>query len=113
MLLFLTEVRVFCGFISICGSFPISVKNAIRILTGIALNLFRFDNSIFFLSAPKDTFSLLLEREEDTEEGRNKNIDVREKHQLVASRMHLDRGLHMPGPSFKPATPVCALTRGN
>ena len=37
-----------------------------------------------FLSSPEDIFSLLLEREE----GRERNIGVREMHQLVASHMH-------------------------
>ena len=42
----------------------------------------------FFKSSPEDTFSLLLE----TEKGRERNIDVREKHRLVASHLLPDWG---------------------
>ena len=46
----------------------------------------------FSLFSPEDTFSLLLERGE----GRERNIDVREKHWSVASHMRSDRGLYTP-----------------
>ena len=49
---------------------------------------------------------MLLQREE----GRERNISVREKHQLVVSCMHLDQELHMPDLGIKPAAKVCALT---
>ena len=48
-----------------------------------------------FFSSPEGIFSLLLEREEGREE-RERNIDVREKHQLVASCMCPDQGQYMP-----------------
>ena len=42
---------------------------------------------IYFLELKKDFIYLFLEREEGREIKREKNIDVREKHQLVASPM--------------------------
>ena len=35
---------------------------------------------LLFSSSPEDIFSLLLEREEGRKEGRERNIDAREKH---------------------------------
>ena len=57
---------------------------------------------------------MILERERKGEEGRERNIDVREKDQLVASCMLPDQGLsqdqgpnpqprHVPWPGIKPA----------
>ena len=43
--------------------------------------------SNFFKSSPKDMFLWILEREEGRERGKERNIDVREKHQSVASHM--------------------------
>ena len=53
----------------------------------------------FFKSSPEDISSLLLEREE----GRERNIDVREPLLLVASLTHLDWGSHAPRPGIEPA----------
>ena len=47
--------------------------------------------TFIFYPCPRTFFSLLLEREG----GRDENIDVREKHRLVASPMCLDRGLNL------------------
>ena len=47
---------------------------------------------------------LLREREEGRKEGREENIDVREKHRLVDSRMHPNLGLYVPGLGLKPTT---------
>ena len=52
--------------------------------------------------------SLLLEREQGREEGRERNIDVREKHRLVASLMRPDWGLAVRL-GIEPATQICAL----
>ena len=41
--------------------------------------------SLFFLSLPKDIFSLLLERKKRREEERKRNIDERGNHQLAAT----------------------------
>ena len=48
-----------------------------------------FNKKYFFYPHPKTFFSLLLEREE----GRERNIDLREKHALVASCTRPDQGL--------------------
>ena len=61
---------------------------------------------IYLLSSYEYIFPLLLEREE----GRKRNIDVREKYQLVASHTRADKGLYMPRPEIQPATQVHALT---
>ena len=45
------------------------------------------------------------------EEGRERNIDAREKHQLVAFQMHpYQGGSYAPGQGIKPATQVSVLT---
>ena len=54
-------------------------------------------------------FIYFLEREEGREKEKERNSDVREKHRLVASRMHTIRGLnlqprHVPWLGTKPAT---------
>ena len=55
----------------------------------------------FFSSSPcEDIFSLLLEREE----GGERNIDVKEKHQFFFCLPY------MPKPGIEPATLVCAST---
>ena len=46
----------------------------------------------FFCPHLRTFLSLLLEREEGKEEGRERNIDGREKHRLVASCTHMDQG---------------------
>ena len=56
-----------------------------------------------FLSLPKDIFSLLLEREEKVEEGRERNIDAREA--LIVCLLYVPRlGLYVPGPGIEPTT---------
>ena len=49
-------------------------------------------------------FSLLLEREEGRAEGRERNIDVREKHRSAASSAHPDQGSNTPRPGMEIAT---------
>ena len=46
----------------------------------------------FFKFSPKDTFSLLLGREEGRQGGRERDIDTREKPQSAASRTCSDGG---------------------
>ena len=46
---------------------------------------------LFFLSSPEDIFPLLL-RGKGKEKGRERNINVREKLQLVVSQACLDQG---------------------
>ena len=55
----------------------------------------------FIFPHPKTFFSLILEREEGRDEGREKNIHIREKHQLVASRTYPDQGSN-PQPRYVP-----------
>ena len=53
-----------------------------------------------YKSSPKDIFSLLLR-----ERIRERNIDVREKHQLAASQTRPDwESLHALGPEMEPTT---------
>ena len=53
-------------------------------------NIF-YSNYIYIIS-PKDIFPLLLDRKEGREEGRQRAIDAREEHQLVASYTQPDQG---------------------
>ena len=63
---------------------------------------------LIFLSSPEDISSLLLETEGGSEEGRERNTDVREKHLLVASHMCPGQELYVSGLGIKPATQECA-----
>ena len=56
---------------------------------------------LFLKSSPKNFSLLLLEREEGRD--RERNMDVSEKHPLVAF-------LYAPRPGIEPATWVCAVT---
>ena len=74
-----------------------------------------FLNEVFFLILTWDHFfSLLSERGER----RERNVNTREDHWLVASNMcldwglyTLDQGLYMPRSWIKPSTLACSLTR--
>ena len=57
----------------------------------------------------KDFIHLFLERGEGREEERKRKIDVREKHQSVASRLLPDLGPYV-GTIPEPTTQACALT---
>ena len=63
---------------------------------------FPYSLNVFFFKSPlKDIFSpLFLEREE----GRERDIDVRKTHQVIASHVCPDWGLSAPRPSIKLST---------
>ena len=60
--------------------------------------------SFLSFSSPEDIFSLLLEREEGREKGRERNINLRKKHRLFASHTHQDGESYSPGLGIKPTT---------
>ena len=55
------------------------------------MNIYTFFPTLLKKSSPEDIFPLFLEREE----GKEKNIDAREKRRLVASRMYPDWGSNL------------------
>ena len=59
------------------------------------------NDEIFKNLHPRIFFHCFLEREEGREERKERNIEVRQKHQLVASCMSLDGELYAPGPGIE------------
>ena len=78
---------------------------------GTSANCLMFLNLIVFLPSPKGIFSLFLDREE----GRERSIKMREKHQLVAFYTCPDWGLNLqpryvPWQGIEPVTSSAAPT---
>ena len=93
------------GFPSMCKSYVYSMLYSIVCNSSMS----KKSMYLFFFLTQGHIFIVLLEKEGEVEREKERNIDGKEKHQLVASLMCPDWGLnpqprHVPWPGLKPMT---------